>query len=473
MGRRDAPDPDGLPSDDVGYYPADAPQMQSYATAAAQLSRLEVPLFVHADNPHERVFVASFDGTSSDKSGDPARWTNVAKIDGQIERLARGGEIQFGRGYVPGPGTGQTWLSGPVDALEGHSVKARAETMYRMFAEQARDWLLADPDAQIRVAGVGFSRGTGAEAIFHRMVQERGILDPSTATYQMDRDGLVQQATYPGPPLVPPGQVAQAAVLFDPVNTGIPMEHDRRLPPSVLTGIQIIAMDERRSAFKADRIIDPGWTFDGRFLGMAVAGAHGDIGGNGDARDGLAARNANLAIDFLNGLSDRPYLSRVSEPEDPHLNVVHRSEQGSLVYQVFMPKVNRANPNGQNQLLVSDRDIGKVADPYNAEPRDEALNAQFEHRPVGMGRPIAAASVAEKTVAAELFCRLDRMQAAANADDWAIFQAENRALAFGAAGRAMWDRAGTSAVNDDLLRVSSLPQPLVEAQAPPRAAMAY
>ena len=72
---------------------------------------------------------------------------------------------------------------------------------------------------------------------------------------------------YTRPPLVEPGQVAQAVGLFDPVGTGDPVKHhDRRLPPSVISGIQITAADERRGLFKSDRIVDPGMTPDGRFL---------------------------------------------------------------------------------------------------------------------------------------------------------------------------------------------------------------
>ena len=131
MASRDALDPDGLPPDGVGYYPADAQQMESYATAAEQLSRLEAPVFLHAGDPHEYLFVASFDGTSSDKSGDPRQWTAVGKIDDQIEKLIKRGHRQLGRGYVPGPGTEQNWVARVSDLLEGHTVDERAETGQR------------------------------------------------------------------------------------------------------------------------------------------------------------------------------------------------------------------------------------------------------------------------------------------------------------------------------------------------------
>ena len=70
---------DGIRSDDVPYYQADAMKLQSFADAHSALSRLQAPVFAHADNPHERLYVAAFDGTGNDYSRDPEHATNVAK----------------------------------------------------------------------------------------------------------------------------------------------------------------------------------------------------------------------------------------------------------------------------------------------------------------------------------------------------------------------------------------------------------
>jgi hypothetical protein len=86
-------------------------------------------------------------------------------------------------------------------------------------------------------------------------------------------------------------------------------------------------------------------------------------------------------VDYLNALSDRPLLQRSVEPADSRLDVVHRSEEGMLLYRVA-PKVDRSLPEGYHELLVPARDARKVADPYHAEPRDEWLSQQFERRPV-------------------------------------------------------------------------------------------
>ena len=220
-------------------------------------------------------------------------------------------------------------------------------------------------------------------------------------------------------------------------------EEDRRLPPSVISGVQFIAANERRSSFKSDRMIDLGLTPDGRFLGMSVAGAHSDVGGSYH-RDGLAIRSENLMTDYLNALSDKPFLQREPVQHDPRLDVVHRSEDGMLLYRIA-PKVNRANPNGYNELMVPRREIKDVADPFNAEPRDEVLNAQFERHAVAVDARDTLEHRQEKATSNGLSQRLDRLLSAGHAGDWSVFDKENHALAFGAAGHAMWNNAQVQA----------------------------
>lgn len=74
------------------------------------------------------------------------------------------------------------------------------------------------------------------------------------------------------PSLREPATVIQVVGLFDPVGTGEPRHHDRRLPPSVVPGFQITADDERRNPFPSARVMDPGVTDGGRFLDVTVAG---------------------------------------------------------------------------------------------------------------------------------------------------------------------------------------------------------
>src|SRR6185312_5805614 len=184
MSHEDKIDPDGIRSDGVSYYEADAKQLGSYVDAGNALSQFSVSVLIHSNNPHEYLYIAAFDGTGNDKLKAAEHETNVAKIDDQIEALRRAGNKRFGRGYVPGPGTEDHFIRRVLDGAEGYTYNA---------------------------------------------------------------EGLVAHATYTRPPLVAPGKVAQAVGMFDPVSTGAPMrEEDRRLPPSVISGVQFIAANERR-----------------------------------------------------------------------------------------------------------------------------------------------------------------------------------------------------------------------------------
>jgi hypothetical protein len=57
---------DGVLNDGVSHYPADEHDLQSYRDAQLALSQLPVPILVSAQRPHERLFVAAFDGTGND-----------------------------------------------------------------------------------------------------------------------------------------------------------------------------------------------------------------------------------------------------------------------------------------------------------------------------------------------------------------------------------------------------------------------
>lgn len=372
---------DGYLDDESAVYPANAHDMQLYRDASQALGQFKAPVLLDKDKPHQRLFVAAFDGTGNDANKDPEHATNVDKIRKQIEEL---GSDRIGVGYVAGPGTQDgTWAS-TMDGKDGHTYDERIEEMYKQFTTRAKEWLDQDPKAQISVADIGFSRGAEQAAGFARIVQERGIQDYTGAKYTLDKEGQIAGVKYTKPPLVAPGQVAQAVALFDPVGTGEPVEkHDRRLPSSVISGLQIKSEDEHREDFKGTNIIDQGLTGNGRFLGVTVAGAHSNVGG-GYHRYGLSNRAGNLMVDYLNNLSDQPFLTKLVEPDDPKLNVVHRSEEHKWIYEV-RGRVDRLQPGGMIDRLVPENQVGKVKDAYNAETRDEAVNAQFPRQNVRIG----------------------------------------------------------------------------------------
>lgn len=370
-----------------------------------RLATARVPVLLHANNPHECLFVAALDGTGNDFIHDPEHATNVGLI---YEKIKANTNDRIKVGYVEGPGTQQNPVIRIIDGAGGYTVEERAEQMYKKFIDQAGQWKQEDPDAQIRVASVGFSRGCEEVALFARLVHERGIQDPAGAHYAYDSGGQIKHVEYTQPALVGPGKVAQAVALFDPVGTGEAMDMDRRLPPSVVSGLQLNAMDEYRRLFKSDRIIDPGITPDGRFIGLDLVGSHSDIGGGGYLLNGLSIRAGNMAVDYLNALSDEPYLERVLEPDDPRLNVIHRSEDGSLLYGIDY-KVDRSKPEGFNELLVGRHMAGRVVDAYNAEPRDENLSAQFEWQHVPVGSQGVSLGASRQVTQSDLDQLIDRL----------------------------------------------------------------
>lgn len=379
--------------DGVSTYPADAHDLESYEQASRELAQLQAPTLLKSSNVHERLFIAAFDGTGNSKFKDPDRISNVGQLFDQIQAGAADGNRRIRAEYVEGPGTQENPIVKVVDQATGYTYEPRIEEMYSRFIKQAEAWLHEDPKAQIRVASIGFSRGAEQAAGFSRLVHERGIQDP-LGVHTSRKEGEVH-VEYTKPPLVPPGQIAQAIGMFDPVGTGEPRDHDRRLPPSVISGFQITAEDERRNLFKSTNVIDPGMTDGGRFLNVTVGGAHSNIGGS-YALNGLSVRSFNLMTDYLNSLSDPPYLHKQAVPATPDMNVVHRSEEHQFFYRTS--DFDKDGLRDRMEQLTSDRGCRVVVDCRNKEPHDESIAGPFPLRLVPIARasaPLSSSALAQ------------------------------------------------------------------------------
>ena len=367
--------------DGVRAEPADSDDLESYDRAVNSLSSVRAPVLVGKGAAHLKLFIAAFDGTGNDMEQDVAE-TNVGRV---VEELAASAEFgdakQLSFTYINGIGTQENGLVALLDSTVGATYQARLERMYVQFIRQVADWRQIDPVADVSLVGIGFSRGAVQAAGLARLVHERGIQDPDGIRYLRGPDGH-REVVYTKPPLVPPGQVAQVLGLFDPVATGVPSLDDVRLPPSVLSAFQISAEDERRDWFPGMDIVPRGLSKDGRFLNVVVGGAHCDIGG-GYQLDGLSVRAGNLMADYLNALSDRPLLSKRAVPDDPAMNVVHRSEDHLPIYSTLRFRFGGGRthmPPADGSLLCS---VGiACADP---EPVDRALASRFDYRAVVIG----------------------------------------------------------------------------------------
>lgn len=344
--------------DGVDVTPASAAQLGTYAVAEQLLDAFKVPKLYDAADTHARVFIALFDGTGNDAIKDPQHITNVGRLKLQIEEIGRKNP-HVGHFYKEGPGT-QDGLSGLWDRITGGTYTERIEAMYDKFDRQAARWLKEDPDARISLVSVGFSRGAEQAAGFARLVDERGIQDP-TARVVERVVGQDDQVVYTAPPLRADGKIPQALGLYDPVATGEPGQHDRRPPPSVVSGIQITAGNEYRAAFPSTTIIEQGVSADGRFLGVTTAGAHSNIGGSYQL-DGLSRRNFNLMAKYLDGVLGEDVIKRLDVVPNARLDVIHDSTQHQWFY--------REVPTRQSvtELDPQDRPI---------EPADRVLVAPY------------------------------------------------------------------------------------------------
>lgn len=304
---------DGRFMDDVSGANLPSGDFEAFEVAKSQVSSMRVPKAFSLDDPHARLFFAAFDGTGNDVFRDAAHATNVAaffkEISGQPDQ-------RIAAHYLPGPGTQASAVARAVDGATGYSVDQRVEVMYSLLVREVAVWQRQDPDAKIYVISSGFSRGAEEAAMFARAVHDRGIVTI----------GRGEQLR-----LAEPGSVAQSVALFDPVGTGHPHRHDRHLPSSVVSALQIVARDERRTQFPASMIVPPGSSADGRMLAVTVPGSHSDVGGSYHA-DGLAKASGNLMAAFINAHSDTPLVPYQSLPERKEDYVIHHSEEHAFFY---------------------------------------------------------------------------------------------------------------------------------------------
>ncbi|MDY1548970.1 DUF2235 domain-containing protein [Luteibacter sahnii] len=367
--------PDGARIDEVGGDPLSISDIAIYEAAAYKLSQMRVPLLLRHGNSRERVFFAFFDGTGNDLVSDREHATNVGKLTSQMLDPSRDRRVAVG--YVAGPGTQANLIGRLADGAVGYTYDDRLKKMYGYLVDAVEEWRRTDPGVDISVISTGFSRGAEQAAGFTRMVHELGVQIG-------ERDGTHQ--------LISPGTIPQVVGLFDPVGTGHPHAHDRRLPPSVVSGFQIYARDERRNLFPATQIIRPGQSVDGRFLGVVVPGAHSDIGGGYHA-DGLSVINGNLMTDFINAHSEVPLLERQPEPLDPSRYVISHSDEHAFFY-----RTSHFTQNGERDVLgaeVSPSNCRPVIYCEPPAPLDPALAERIASAPVSAQEPAVPMQLAD------------------------------------------------------------------------------
>ena len=329
-----------------------------------------VPVLQRAESDHEYLFFAMFDGTGQDAENVDQRPTNIGHLREQVYELSLDRSQRIGGHYVEGIGTQRQLVPRLIDQWRPYSWDEKIAEAYVELARQARRWKEHDPDAQVRVAEVGYSRGAVLAAGLARLVDEHGILHPEDLRFGHDANGNLTVGS-DRPPLVPPGHTAQALALLDPVATNMPKGYDARVPPSVVSALSIAAAHEQRTSFPHQTIIEPGLSQDRRFASVLMPGGHSNIGG-GAAAAGLESMAHNRMVDYLNGLRDQPVFEYRDLPDDPAQYTVYQARGVTAV-----PGLDRDGLRDTRTELANCTVVDLCR---NAEPMDSVLAGQFEYR---------------------------------------------------------------------------------------------
>jgi hypothetical protein len=358
-GRVPAP---GMPN---AYTATDA-DMQTHTDAQAEIRGMTTrpAEFDITHNPNRYVFVAAFDGTGNDATQTLTEATNVHALYDDFDRFIHGdgpnspGFSRMHARYIEGPGTQSGTIENTRDNASGASVQDRVFEMYKDLGEKTLQWKKENPDAEISVVTFGFSRGAVEAAEFASVVGKYGIHANVEYAVQNDDDSRNNTRTWteallrrPGtvPALtdfrnlsdevVAPGKVPIVAGLFDPVATGIAADrHDRELPRNITGALQISAIDEHRTLFPVNDIVNANLIAQRqtdlgnpeRFANVSVAGCHSDIGGGYSNGKGLADSSKNMMGTYLNGVLGHEICREVAV--DREQCVVHDSNSRLFQY---------------------------------------------------------------------------------------------------------------------------------------------
>lgn len=360
--------------------PVTQEELELYTRAQSLQSEHRVPLLQRTDNPHEYLYFPLFDGTGQDVNNPRQLPTNIGLLSKQAEFLSQDPRNRIGQYYVEGIGTQSFWLTRLIDGYRPFTWDEKIEEGYRALAIQVKEWKANDPDAQIRLAHVGYSRGAVLSVGLARLVDQYGIADPQGLKFGENEHGNITVITQ-RPLLVAPGQTAQVMGLYDPVATNMPKNYDARLVPSVISAYSQLAFNERRVAFPHQSIVDAELSADGRFFRASHPGGHSNVGG-GNQEPGLEVVSFNGMVDYLNGLRDKPLFAYRPLPDDASLYTVYQARGVTAV-----PGLDGDGVRDLREDLAN----CSIVDPCrDAEPMNEALASRFEYRPLQPSAPMPA-----------------------------------------------------------------------------------
>ena len=195
-------------------------------------------------NPHLRVFVAAFDGTYNDRLDIPKGERPTAVAD--FEKNLPNSKVLASQ-YYEGVGTRTSPAMQIIEGATGHGSLERATRAYHDLQKQVDAWRKEDPNIEVHVHVMSFSRGGGSALHFLNMVDDRGVPPPPGSPFR--KDAL--------PDNLGPHNVTSSAVLLDTVVTGQTKVLQLGLPASTKSVLEITASDESRRAFALTSVHDP------------------------------------------------------------------------------------------------------------------------------------------------------------------------------------------------------------------------
>lgn len=193
-------------------------------------------------NRHLRVFAVNFDGTENDREAVEAGY-QATLVSDSYEKLRDTDEPRIVSHYIHGVATRTNAIRRTIEAATGRGCKLRAEMAHAALAEQAKKWIAEDPEAEIHVHVVGFSRGAATALHFMNMVDRYGAIDKNLRG-PFAHENLTA------------GKVLTSAVLYDTVATGQYSTLDLTVPKTAMSVLHLVAGGEERILFPVQNIAD-------------------------------------------------------------------------------------------------------------------------------------------------------------------------------------------------------------------------
>lgn len=254
---------------------------------------------VAIDSRHTPQLIAVlFDGTRNDRNNvsNRARATAVSDLK---ETLDRGGKLAKPAHYVSGVGTSGIWPFSSIDAAAGLTTVKRAEMAFEKIREDIREIQSREPDADIRVLVVGFSRGAASARHFLNLIAD--VYD-------------VESTSVAG--------VRQYAILFDTVATGLGRRPRLGIPANVDHALHFVAGDERRIFFRPTLDVS---SDNSRIETLVLPGVHSDQVGVYQQGIGLTHADRILQLVCRAGLMSDEIPCFTERRFDPTLQGMHDS----------------------------------------------------------------------------------------------------------------------------------------------------